>query len=85
VEEMQAVSAVLKGKYTMTGEAFDPVEVDMGRSEENNITQSGGTEWSKRDKSTYDPTDDIEALYYPSSAEKIGQFSLPAVRMPYRA
>ncbi len=45
----------------MTGEAFDPVEVDMGRSEENNITQSGGTEWSKRDKSTYDPTDDIEA------------------------
>ena len=61
VEEMQAVSAVLKGKYTMTGEAFDPVEVDMGRSEENNITQSGGTEWSKRDKSTYDPTDDIEA------------------------
>lgn len=32
VEEMQAVSAVLKGKYTMTGEAFDPVEVDMGRS-----------------------------------------------------
>ncbi len=28
---------------------------------ENNITQSGGTEWSKRDKSTYDPTDDIEA------------------------
>ncbi|KAA9950536.1 hypothetical protein F7F08_31135, partial [Escherichia coli] len=66
-------------------EAFDPVEVDMGRSAANNITQSGGTEWSKRDKSTYDPTDDIEALYYPSSAEKIGQFSLPAVRMPYRA
>ncbi|MCV5760653.1 major capsid protein, partial [Escherichia coli] len=40
---------------------FDPVEVDMGRSAANNITQSGGTEWSKRDKSTYDPTDDIEA------------------------
>ncbi|KDW03377.1 peptidase S49 family protein [Escherichia coli 2-156-04_S3_C1] len=51
----------VKGKYTMTGEAFDPVEVDMGRSAANNITQSGGTEWSKRDKSTYDPTDDIEA------------------------
>ncbi len=31
------------GKYTMTGEAFDPVEVDMGRSAANNITQSGGT------------------------------------------
>ncbi|MDF8596228.1 hypothetical protein OU604_03950, partial [Escherichia coli] len=26
-----------------------------------------------------------QALYYLSSAEKIGQFSLPAVRMPYRA
>ena len=26
-----------------------------------------------------------QALYYPSSAEKIGQFSLPAVRMPYPA
>ncbi|MGC6039897.1 hypothetical protein VU576_20500, partial [Escherichia coli] len=26
-----------------------------------------------------------QTLYYPSSAEKIGQFSLPAVRMPYRA
>ena len=33
----------------------------MGRSEANNITQSGSTGWSKRDKSTYDPTDDIEA------------------------
>ncbi|HAV2309653.1 TPA: hypothetical protein JHK51_002300 [Escherichia coli] len=32
VEEMQAVSAVLKGKYTMTGEAFDPVEVDISGS-----------------------------------------------------
>ncbi len=30
VEEMQAVSAVLKGKYTMTGEAFDPVEGGYG-------------------------------------------------------
>lgn len=35
----------------MTGEAFDPVEVDMGHDAANNITQSGGTEWSKRDKS----------------------------------
>ncbi|OKU75268.1 hypothetical protein AWP48_16660 [Escherichia coli] len=27
----------------------------------------------------------FSALYYPSSAEKIGHFSLPAARMPYRA
>ncbi|EPD7468715.1 hypothetical protein ACSD30_004386, partial [Escherichia coli] len=32
---------------------------------------------------TYSPSN--RTLYYPSSAEKIGQFSLPAVRMPYRA
>ena len=61
VEEMQAVSAVLNGKYTMTGEAFEPVEVDMGRSAGNNIIQAGAAGWSSRDKETYDPTDDIEA------------------------
>lgn len=61
VEEMQAVSAVLYGKYTMTGDKFDPVEVDMGRSAVNNITQAGGAAWSGKDKETYDPTEDIEA------------------------
>ncbi|WP_213715714.1 major capsid protein [Cedecea lapagei] len=61
VEEMQAVSAVLNGKYTMKGEAFDPVEVDMGRSAGNNIIQAGAAAWTARDKETYDPTDDIEA------------------------
>jgi len=60
VEEMQAVSAVLSGKYTMTGEAFEPVEVDMQRSARNNIVQAGAAAWSSRDKETYDPTDDIE-------------------------
>ena len=60
VEEMQAVSAVLSGKYTMTGEAFEPVEVDMQRSAKNNIVQAGAAAWSARDKETYDPTDDIE-------------------------
>ncbi|MCU6683856.1 major capsid protein [Leclercia sp. H6W5] len=60
VEEMQAVSAVLSGKYTMTGEAFEPVEVDMQRSARNNIVQAGAAAWSVRDKETYDPTDDIE-------------------------
>ncbi|WP_262190460.1 major capsid protein, partial [Escherichia coli] len=46
VEEMQAVSAVLQGKYTMSGEQFETVEVDFGRSVANNITQAGGREWS---------------------------------------
>ncbi|WP_054178602.1 major capsid protein [Trabulsiella odontotermitis] len=61
VEEKQAVAAVLQGKYTMTGEQFAPVEVDMGRNAGNNITQAGAAAWSGRDKATYDPTDDIEA------------------------
>ena len=61
VEEKQAVAAVLNGKYTMTGEAFEPVEVDMGRSTGNNIIQAGAAAWTSRDKETYDPTDDIEA------------------------
>lgn len=61
VEEMQAVSAVLYGKYTMTGDKFDPVEVDMGRSAVNNIIQAGAAAWSGKDKETYDPTEDIEA------------------------
>ncbi len=42
VEEMQAVSAVLNGKYTMQGEQFDTVEVDFGRSAGNNIIQATG-------------------------------------------
>ncbi|KNC10000.1 head protein [Klebsiella sp. RIT-PI-d] len=60
VEEQQAVAAVLKGKYTMNGEKFEPVEVDLGRSAGNNIIQSGTAAWSGKDKETFDPTDDIE-------------------------
>lgn len=60
-EEMQAVAAVVAGKYTMSGEQFEPVEVDLGRSPANNITQAGSAAWSTKDKATYDPTDDIEA------------------------
>ncbi|KAB7693230.1 major capsid protein [Plesiomonas shigelloides] len=61
IEERQAVDAVLHGRYIMEGEDFEPVEVDMQRSAGNNITQAGGAEWSKKDKATYDPTEDIEA------------------------
>ncbi|ECZ2312629.1 major capsid protein [Salmonella enterica] len=60
VEEMQAVSAVLNGKYTMAGDKFETVEVDFGRSAGNNILQTGGTEWSKQDVDKFDPTFDID-------------------------
>ncbi|MGS6355791.1 hypothetical protein ACVGXE_25155, partial [Escherichia coli] len=33
----------------------------------------------------FDAGGSYEALYFPYSAEKIGQFYLPALRMPYRA
>lgn len=61
VEEMQAVSAVLQGKYTMSGEQFETVEVDFGRSAANNITQADGREWSKQNVDTFDPTHDLDA------------------------
>lgn len=60
VEEKQAVDGVVFGKYIMTGEQFEPVEVDLQRSPANNITQVGPAKWSTQDKETYDPTGDIE-------------------------
>lgn len=60
VEEMQAVNAVLYGKYTMEGDQFEKIEVDFGRSTKNNITQGSGKEWSKQDRDTFDPTHDID-------------------------
>lgn len=60
VEEMQAVNAVLYGKYVMTGEDFAPVEVDFGRSPGNNITQAGSSAWSAQDPETFDPTFDLD-------------------------
>lgn len=61
VEEMQAVNAVLYGKYSMTGDQFETVEVDFGRSAANNITQvTGVSAWSEQDPETYDPTSDID-------------------------
>ncbi|EFF6325268.1 major capsid protein [Escherichia coli] len=60
VEEMQAVNAVLYGKYTMEGDQFEKIEVDFGRSTKNNITQGSGKEWSKQDRDTFDPTHDLD-------------------------
>lgn len=60
VEEMQAVNAVLYGKYAMEGEQFDTVEVDFGRSAGNNITQAAGKKWSEQDRNNFDPTYDID-------------------------
>jgi hypothetical protein len=60
VEEQQATEAVLYGRYTMTGEQFEPVEVDFGRRPENNITQSGAAAWSAQDPETFDPTYDLD-------------------------
>lgn len=61
VEEMQAVNAVLYGKYTMEGEQFETIEVDFGRSAANNIIQAGGAEWSAQDPETFDPTHDLDS------------------------
>ncbi|CAH3946842.1 major capsid protein [Citrobacter freundii] len=60
VEEMQAVNAVLYGRYTMEGEQFEMVEVDFGRSAGNNIEQAEGKKWSQQDRDTFDPTHDLD-------------------------
>lgn len=60
VEEMQAVNAVLYGKYVMEGEQFEKIEVDFGRSASNNIIQAPGATWSEQDRETFDPTHDID-------------------------
>ncbi|KDT31377.1 phage major capsid E family protein [Escherichia coli 3-105-05_S3_C2] len=54
VEEMQAVSAVLKGKYTMTGEAFDPVEVDTGALWKRTAVGLTNFAWINTSGDTYD-------------------------------
>ncbi|EIU1267175.1 major capsid protein [Salmonella enterica subsp. enterica serovar Agbeni] len=61
LEEYQAVQAVLYGKYEISGSNIDTYEIDMARSDANNITQSGSTAWSAQDADTYDPSDDIES------------------------
>ena len=60
LEEYQAVQGVIYGKYTLTSDNFPTQEIDMQRSPENNITQSGETAWSAQDPDTFDPTDDID-------------------------
>ncbi|EBF8121257.1 major capsid protein [Salmonella enterica subsp. enterica serovar Aba] len=61
LEEYQAVQAVLYGKYEISGANIETYEIDLNRSDENNITQSGSTAWSAQDADTYDPSDDIES------------------------
>ncbi|ECB1325838.1 major capsid protein [Salmonella enterica subsp. enterica serovar Nigeria] len=61
LEEYQAVQAVLYGKYEISGANIETYEIDLNRSAENNITQSGSTAWSAQDADTYDPSDDIES------------------------
>ncbi len=86
VEEKQAVSAVLSGKYTMTGEAFEPVEVDMGRSAGNNIVRPvrlhGQPATKKRmtRPMTLKPTRSTPAVWSTSlcSIRKAGRCSVPS-------
>lgn len=60
LEEYQAVQAVLKGKYTISGPNIETSEIDMQRSVSNNIVQSGSAAWSTQNKDTFDPSNDIE-------------------------
>lgn len=59
-EEWMAVQAVLYGKVIMSGPDHPAVEVDYGRSADNQIVLAGAAKWDTVDPATYDPTDDIE-------------------------
>ena len=59
-EEWMAVEAVLTGSIVLSGEDYEEVTIDFGRSPENNITLAGASKWDQVDKNTYDPTEDIE-------------------------
>lgn len=59
-EEWMAVQAVLYGKVIMEGPDHPAVEVDYGRSPENQIVLAGAAKWDAVDVETYDPTDDLE-------------------------
>ncbi len=71
-EEWMAVQAVLYGKVIMEGPDHPPVEVDYGRSPENQIVLAGAAKWDAVDVDTYDPTDDLEEW----SAETTGAVGL---------
>lgn len=58
--EWLAVQAITTGKNIIEGDGIERYELDWNIKPQNIITQSGGTEWSGRDLSTFDPNDDIE-------------------------
>ncbi|TMP23775.1 major capsid protein [Pseudoalteromonas ruthenica] len=60
-EEWMAVKALVDGNYTCDGEEMpEPLNVDFGRSPENNIVLAGAASWTNQDKATFDPCEKIE-------------------------
>ncbi|MDE7870352.1 major capsid protein, partial [Escherichia coli] len=59
--EWLAVQAITTGKNIIEGDGIERYELDWNIKSQNIITQSGGTEWSGKDKETFDPNDDIES------------------------
>ncbi|WP_449262147.1 major capsid protein [Escherichia coli] len=59
--EWLAVQAITTGKNIIEGDGIERYELDWNIKPQNIITQSGGAEWSGKDKETFDPNDDIES------------------------
>lgn len=58
-EEWMLAEVMKTGRVVVTGEGFEPIEIDYGRREENNVTLS--TKWSTLDKATSEqPLEDLE-------------------------
>ncbi|EFG6453161.1 phage capsid protein [Escherichia coli] len=59
--EWLAVQAITTGKNIIVGDGIERYELDWNIKPQNIITQSGGAEWSGKDKGSFDPNDDIES------------------------
>ncbi|WP_425341880.1 hypothetical protein [Escherichia coli] len=65
VEEMQAVDAVLYGKYTMKETSSRKLRSILAVDEETNITQGSGKSGQNRIIDTFDPTHDLDLFARP--------------------
>lgn len=69
-KEWLAVQAITTGKNTISGDGIETYEIDWNMDPDNIITQSDSVAWSKQNKETFDPNDDIE-LYAEQAASPV--------------
>lgn len=66
--EYMAIQSITTGKIIVSGDSIETYEIDWDIDAANLITQAGAAAWSKRDKTTWNPHDDIETYAESSKA-----------------